>query len=64
MIHEAFCSSKLIIDKIGHYIYFLSKWMNFSPVIKEWNPLLIIMFGTPNFSAHIPETIDIQEKYL
>ena len=36
----------------------------YGPVIKERNPKLIIMFGTPNFSARISETIDIQKKCL
>ena len=38
--------------------------MTYSPVIKEWNPELIIIFGTPNFSVDISETINIQEKRL
>ena len=34
----------------------------YSYVINEWKPLLIILFGTPNISAHISETVDNQEK--
>ena len=31
---------------------------------EERNPSLVIMFGTPSSSAHISETIDIQNKCL
>ena len=32
--------------------------VNYSPVIKEWNPYLVIKFGTPNTIANFSKTVE------
>ena len=35
---------------------------NYSPVIKEWNPCLVIKFGTPNKIANFSKTVEFSKR--